>query len=99
MEYPCLKLELLRCTLGMENRYSVANASRSVELAIKNLELAVSAYGENIEDKKQESKNIDWKQRSSRFVKLKISLLIYVLPVLHFMIFINVKTWTSVNQL
>lgn len=33
MHSPCLRLELLQYVLGLDNRYSVAHVSRSVELA------------------------------------------------------------------
>ena len=43
MHSPCLRLELLQYTLGLDNRYSVAHVVRSVELAAECLGIASAA--------------------------------------------------------
>jgi hypothetical protein len=40
MHSPCLRLELLQYILGLDNRYSVAHVTRSVELAATCLNLS-----------------------------------------------------------
>jgi hypothetical protein len=40
MNSPCLRLELLQYILGLDNRYSIAHVSRSVELAATCLSLS-----------------------------------------------------------
>ena len=40
MNSPCLRLELLQYILGLDNRYSVAHVTRSVELAATCLNLS-----------------------------------------------------------
>ena len=42
MNSPCLRLELLQYILGLDNRYSVAHVTRSVELAATCLNLSES---------------------------------------------------------
>ena len=42
MNSPCLHLELLQYMLGLDNRYSIAHVSRSVELAATCLSLSES---------------------------------------------------------
>lgn len=42
MNSPCLRLELLQYMLGLDNRYSIAHVSRSVELAATCLSLSES---------------------------------------------------------
>ncbi len=42
MHSPCLRLELLQYILGLDNRYSVAHVTRSVELAATCLNLSES---------------------------------------------------------
>ena len=40
MHSPCLRLELLQYVLGLDNRYSVAHVSRSIELAATCLDIS-----------------------------------------------------------
>ena len=42
MHHPCLRLELLQFILGLDNRYSIAHVSRSIELAATCLSISAS---------------------------------------------------------
>ena len=42
MHAPCLRLELLQYVLGLDNRYSVAHVTRSIELAATCLSIATT---------------------------------------------------------
>ena len=51
MNSPCLRLELLQYILGLDNRYSVAHVTRSVELAATCLNLSENEVFNNDETK------------------------------------------------
>lgn len=52
MNSPCLRLELLQYILGLDNRYSVAHVTRSVELAATCLNLSDNdVFSEDTEKK------------------------------------------------
>ena len=51
MHSPCLRLELLQYILGLDNRYSVAHVTRSVELAATCLNLTESSVFDDDEVK------------------------------------------------
>ena len=51
MHSPCLRLELLQYILGLDNRYSVAHVTRSVELAATCLNLTESSVFDDDEMK------------------------------------------------
>jgi len=54
MHSPCLRLELLQYILGLDNRYSIAHVTRSVELASTCLDISTSA---TIQQQEQQDNN------------------------------------------
>jgi len=69
MNSPCLRLELLQYMLGLDNRYSIAHVSRSVELAATCLSLSESeVFSDGAEPAPRSSQSVGWQRRSPRRV-------------------------------